>query len=205
MKLAVLGATGRAGRHVVREALARGWTVRALARDPAKIDDPRVVVVRGEAGDAAAVDALVQGSDAVVSALGVVKGGPTDVCSSGTRNVLAAMKRHGVKRYVVLGGAGSRAPGERKPLSGAFISWLTRTAAPGLVADKEDELAQLADSDVEWTAARPPMIAEAPARGVRVDARGPPSVRVAYADVAKFLVDEVEARRHVRATPYVSW
>jgi putative NADH-flavin reductase len=120
MKIAVLGATGRTGRLVIEEALARGWDVRALARDPARLGpaNPHLIVVKGEAGSAADVVSVVEGCDAVVSALGIVKGGRADICTAGTRNALAAMQQHGVRRYLVVGGAGSRAPREDKPRSG---------------------------------------------------------------------------------------
>lgn len=205
MKIAVLGATGRAGRLVVDEALARGWGVRALARDPAKVAPrERLEVVRGEAKDAAAVDALVQGCDAVVSALGVVKGGPFDVCSEGTKNVLAAMKKHGVRRYVVVGGAASCAPGESKPLPGKLMRVAMGAFVGPLVRDKERELELLHASDVDWTVARPPVLKDGPKKGARTDPRGPPSLSLQYADLAAFVVDEIEARGFVRAAPYVS-
>lgn len=203
--LAVLGATGRAGRLVVEEALARGWRVRAIARDPAKLPAREgLEVVKGEVTSASDVLALVTGCDAVVSALGIVKGGRGDICSTGTTHALAAMKQLGIKRYVVVGGAGSQAPGENKPLSGKLINVAMKAFMGDIVRDKEKELALLAQSDVEWTVVRPPMIVEGPKGPVRVGEKGPPAMKVSYASLAAFLVDEVEAKRHVRAAPYIS-
>lgn len=203
--LAVLGATGRAGRLVVEEALARGWRVRAIARDPSKLPAREgLEVVKGEVTNAADVVELVKGCDAVVSALGIVKGGRGDICSTGTTNALAAMKQHGVKRYVVVGGAGSRAPGENKPLSGKLINVAMKAFMGDIVRDKEKELALLATSDVDWTVVRPPVIADGDKVPVRVGDRAPPAMKVPYAALAAFIVDEVEARRHVRKAPYVS-
>ena len=110
LRLAVLGATGRTGRRLVEYALADGHAVRALARDPAALDalaHPRLDVRGGDATDAAAVDALVAGCDAVVTALG---GGtladPGRARSDGVRHAAAAMARHGVARLVGVAGGG---------------------------------------------------------------------------------------------------
>lgn len=70
--VAVLGGTGRIGRHVVAEALARGAEVRVLVRDPSRLPvrDDRLEVLRGDARDAAAVRRVLEGATAVISSLG---------------------------------------------------------------------------------------------------------------------------------------
>jgi putative NADH-flavin reductase len=107
---AVLGATGRTGRRLLEYALADGHRVRALARDPARLADlshPALDVRRGDATDPAAVDALVDGCDAVASALG---GGtladPGTARSDGARHAAAAMARRGIARFVGVAGGG---------------------------------------------------------------------------------------------------
>ncbi|WP_280301837.1 NAD(P)-dependent oxidoreductase [Nocardia abscessus] len=82
-----------------------GHTVTAYARNPAKIPGrwgERVRVVIGEMSDAAAIDRAVEGADAVVSALGPVMNRKATGLPliEGTRNILEAMKRHGVRRYI---------------------------------------------------------------------------------------------------------
>ena len=206
MKIAVLGATGRAGRLIVEEALARGWEVRALARDPAKVTTKheRLAVVKGEATNAADVAEVAAGCDAIVSALGIVKGGPTDVCSAGTKNALAAMKQHGIRRYVVVGGAGAKAPGEDKPLSGKLINAAMKAFMGDIVKDKERELEVLAASDIDWTVLRAPMLQDGAKVPVRFGERGPPGMKLPYPALAAGIVDEVETKRYVRKAPYVS-
>lgn len=110
LHLAVLGATGRTGRRLVEYALADGHRVRALAREPRALDGlahPALEVRAGDALDAAAVDALVAGCDAVASALGGgTTAAPGTARSAGARHAAAAMQRHGVARFVGVAGGG---------------------------------------------------------------------------------------------------
>src|SRR4051812_17895857 len=105
MNVTVFGATGGVGSQVVEQLRSRGHSVTAYVRNPSKVpsgwaDD--VTVVTGELSDAAAIDRAVQGADAVVSALGPsldreATGLPL---VEGTRTIIEAMQRHGVRCYV---------------------------------------------------------------------------------------------------------
>ena len=77
--LAIFGATGRAGQHLVQQALERGYCVRALARDPGKLalQNERLLVIQGSLSDTARVEQVVAGADAVLSALGPTSNEPT--------------------------------------------------------------------------------------------------------------------------------
>ena len=104
MRILVIGATGGSGREIVKQALERGHDVVALARNPSKVkvQHERLRVVQGDVMDAASVDAAMEGCDAVVCALGHKRWlGPSKILSEGTRNIVRAMEKHGVKRLVV--------------------------------------------------------------------------------------------------------
>src|SRR5215471_2793378 len=114
MKLAVVGATGRTGRLVVEQALARGDEVIALARHPEARPGhgPDVAVAAADVLDRAAVAGALAGAEAVVSALGIgASRQPTTVYSEGTANILHAMGVHGITKLAVISAvpAGPRA------------------------------------------------------------------------------------------------
>ena len=104
MRLAMFGATGRAGGAILRQACAAGYEVHALTRSPGKLnrDDPQVTVTAGDVRDLAATGRTVQGADAVVSAIGGTGPGNPAVLQQGTAAVLTAMRRHGVGRLIVI-------------------------------------------------------------------------------------------------------
>ncbi|NIF17018.1 NAD(P)-dependent oxidoreductase [Pantoea sp. Cy-639] len=99
-KIAIIGATGRAGSQLLEEALRRGHQVVAIARDPAKLQGREGVTVKAlDAKDSAALQAAVNGCDAVLSA--------AHFATLEAAEVIEPVKRAGVKRLLVVGGAGS--------------------------------------------------------------------------------------------------
>ena len=95
---------GEHGRILLVQALEQGHEVTALARNPAAVAprDYRPRVLEGNALDPEAVEAAVEGQDAVLSALGTRSRKPTTLFSASTANLVAAMKKHGVRRLVCL-------------------------------------------------------------------------------------------------------
>lgn len=107
MKVAVLGASGRAGAEITKELSDRGHHVLAIARKPeAIVEKSGVTPVAGDASDPAALADLIRGSEAVISALHF------DVTA---QTLLSALRQAGITRLLVTGGAASLevTPGKR--------------------------------------------------------------------------------------------
>ena len=102
MKLIVVGATGGTGQHLVKQALAQGHVVTAFVRNPAKfgVNHPGLRIVQGDVMDAASIEQAVSGHDAVLAALGAPASDAYKVRSEGTRNIISAMEKTGVRRLV---------------------------------------------------------------------------------------------------------
>jgi len=139
MRIATFAASGRTGRPLVEQALAAGHKVRALVRDPLKfqIGDERLAVIWGNILNAVKVEETIAGTDAVLGALGQTKGcGSTgDVQTRGTENtenIVAAMKRHGVRRLVSLTGTGMRDLRDDPKLEDRAVTFLLGGCSPTL-------------------------------------------------------------------------
>ncbi|MFT4181048.1 MAG: NAD(P)H-binding protein, partial [Rhizobium sp.] len=107
-KIALIGASGNAGSRILKELSDRGHQVTAIARSPQKIATlPGVVAVRGDVFDKDGLAALLAGHDAVISAVHFTASDP--------QLLIDAVRQSGMKRYLVVGGAGSLevAPGVR--------------------------------------------------------------------------------------------
>ncbi|MGA5303911.1 NAD(P)-dependent oxidoreductase [Nucisporomicrobium flavum] len=202
MHLAVFGATGRAGRVVVDEALRQGHEVRALTRDPARIRPrARLHVVGGDVRDPVAVARTLDGTDAAVSTLGRQRRGP-DVCTEGIRTVLSAATRTGPRRLVVLSNYGVGDSRRRTPY--VAVSWLLERA---VLRDKEQMEALMLAGDTDWTIVRAPVLTDGPRTGryrTGTDLQLSFTARVSRADLAEFMLTELVHNAYVRRSVAIS-
>ena len=208
MNIAVLGATGRTGRPLVTELLARGHTVTVLVRDPARLDPDHASHVRVVVGDSRTptdLDQFLTGADAVISALGPTGKEPA-LHRDTTAALIPAMTAAGITRFVGISGAGVDAPGDQKSTSGKVISWLIQTFGGAVAADKSHELDLIAASDLTWTLVRPPRLTDGPATGhLEHDPhRSTASTRITRGDLATFLADTLEQDLYPRQAPFIA-
>jgi putative NADH-flavin reductase len=206
--LALFGATGKTGRHVLAQALEAGHAVRALARRPEALDaHERLTVVAGDVRDRDAVRETVRGSDAVVSVFGQVKGSPPTLQSEGTQAIVDAMAEQGIRRIISLSGGGLPAEEHDEPkVPDRIIRWLLKRLSPAVLDDAIGHLAVLRGSGLDWTVVRGPRLTDAPATGsyrvgwVGVNA----STQIARADLARFILTQVDDDTFVHELPFVS-
>lgn len=208
--IALFGGSGRTGRHVLTQALDAGYEVRALARDPASIEvlSPRLTVVQGDVVDSEVVDRVVDGADAVISVFGQVKGSPPTVQTDGTRAIVRAAATHGVRRIVSLSGGGLPSPTRDRPrLPDRVIRFLFRRLSPQVLDDAAGHLRVLEESDLDWTVVRGPVLTEGPRTGTyRVGWVGVNAgMRIGRADLADFVLGQIDDRRFVHELPFVSY
>jgi putative NADH-flavin reductase len=207
--VALLGATGMAGGYILREALLRGYDVRALARTPAKLDayKDRIAIIPGDARDHSAIQELLKGGDAVISALGPVKSdghAANDICSIATGHIIQVMQHLTMQRYILLSGAAVTLPGDRRDLKGWLIRKLAQVALSGAVRDKAAEYELLEKSSIQWTLVRCPLInAEPYQRNAVATLDTPVSFHVRAGELARFVVEQIVAREYIRKGPFL--
>ncbi|GAB2955709.1 NAD(P)H-binding protein [Hymenobacter coalescens] len=208
-RIALFGGSGRTGQEFLQLALQRGYTVRALARNPASIpqSSPRLEVLPGDVLDAAAVARTVQGADVVVSLFGQVKNSPKDVQTRGTAYIVAAMQQHGVRRIISLSGGGLPYAEDQPKLADKLIRGIMRLAVPHVLTDAQGHADVLRTSGLDWEIVRGPRLTAEPAHEryrvgwVGVNA----STSIGRADLAAFLLQEVESEKFVGKMPFVSY
>lgn len=204
MNLLIVGATGGTGRQLVTQALDRGYRVTALVRRMPHADSPpSLTLAVGDVLDPASLDRAMLGQEAVLSALGHKRWfGPSHILSEGTRNLIATMHCHGVRRFIcetALGISDSRWQ------MGLYYTLFVRPVIlPFYFWDKVRQESVVRASDLDWTIVRPGVLTNGPKRGrYRHGARVGHwlwTVRISRADVAAFMLDQLTDRRHIRAT-----
>jgi putative NADH-flavin reductase len=212
MKVAVFGASGATGRLLVERALTVGYEVTALVRRPAEFPfGQRVRVIEGNAFDADAVRRTVDGADVVLSALGARSIRREDVLERAVPLIVSAMREMGVRRIVALGSAGAKADSMKR--QAAYRRWIVhgilyRTLLKWPVASQVAQWKILSESKLDWTMVLPPMLTNGAGRGsCRVDGEALPrgAARIARADVAAFMMQQIESREWIGKGVYIAW
>ena len=195
-KIAIIGATGRAGSQLLEEALRRGHSVTAIARKASTIGERAGVTPKDvDALDAAALQQAVAGHDAVFSAAHF-SGIPPSA-------IIGPVKKAGVKRLLVVGGAGSlyAAPGLKVIDTPNFPAEYKAEASAGSAF--LDTLRQ--ERELDWTFLSPSaLFVEGERTGsfrvgrddLLVDAQG--KSWITFADFAIAFIDELEKPAHSR-------
>ena len=155
----VFGATGQTGSRFVQYALEQGDRVRVLVRDPAKLSyaHPELEVHQGSVTDLANLDDLVGGADFVLSMLGdAAMQQQRKINTEFVRELIPAMRRQRVTRFLYQAGGLSRAPGRRLSLALWVIKNTIARDFFGQHEDNEAVMSYLAESadDIEWVVHR---------------------------------------------------
>jgi putative NADH-flavin reductase len=206
MKIALIGATGFVGSAVLSEALQRGHQVTAIVRHPEKLPQhASLTAVKGDAYDDDAIAQAVTGHDAVVHAFnpGWGEAKIRELFIEGTRAIFAGVRQAGIRRLLVVGGAGSLyvAPNLQlidTPDFPAEYKEGAEGARQALNLIREEQ-------GLDWTFISPPALLEPGARsgrfrigGDQLLMSGEHPARISVADLAVAIVDELEQPRHIR-------
>ena len=213
MNVAIFGASGATGKLLTERCLAAGHHVTALVRRPVNFAlRSKVKVVQGSAFDHAPVLETVEGADVVLSAVGA---------HSPLRNenvlprvipfIVDAMRQASVRGIIVLGSAGALPNSLNKQPE--WRRWMVenilyKTVLKWPVAEQISQYATLSHSNLDWTMVMPPMLTNGPARGhYRIDGDALPrnGSKIARADVADFMMQQIENPQWIKKGVYISW
>jgi putative NADH-flavin reductase len=193
MRLALFGGSGRIGTHVLAWSLRSGHDVTALVRDPASLTaqgEPArgLTLVTGDATDPAAAAAVVDGSDAVISALGPRGTRTPGLLGSAARNIVTAMEKTGTRRVICVSAAGAYIGGD--PDMNVLIKMILPRILASQFADVRQMEAAITASGLDWTLVRASRLVNAGETGqyrVRPDYTPAGGGKISRADVAHFI------------------
>ncbi|ORB84335.1 epimerase [Mycobacterium kansasii] len=205
MKITVFGATGGVGKHLVAQALQRGHAVSAVVRDPARlpISSPALTVTTVSGlEDPNRLRPALQGSDAVLSAVGPSGRKGAAVAGPGTASIVRAMQATGTERLVAVSAApiGPVPPGESLLTRRLILPVLT-TVLHNVYNDLAEMEAELERSHIAWTVVRPPKLTNRPLTGIYRTTLGgnvPRGSAISRADVAHLMLTALNQPAAVR-------
>ena len=210
LRILIIGATGRTGRELVRQALEQGHQVTALVRKPKKmtLDHPNLRIVKGNVRDYDSVESAMRGQSAVVCALGTKQFFfPNRVLSNGTAHILRAMKSCGVPRLVCESSLGIGNSVGRLGLLYTFL--VVPLILPFIFYDKVRQEKLIEESETDWVIVRPAVLTNAPARAKYRHGHNVGNYlwtnRIARADVADFMLKQLTDDDYIGSAVGVAW
>ena len=207
MKLLIFGSTGSIGRELVKQALEQGHTVTAFTRDATKVDvkHNNLQVTRGDVMDPASVERTIQGHEVVLCSLGAGRKGT--VRSEGTRNIISAMEKVGVRRLICQSTLGV---GD----SWGNLNFLWKYIMFGLLlrsvyADHVSQEDYVRQSSLDWTIVRPAAFTDGELTGKYqhgfTSTDKTTKLKISRADVADFMLKQLIDDTYLHKTPGLSY
>lgn len=206
--IVLIGASGFVGSALLKEALDRGYAVKAIVRHPekVKVENKHLQLIKADVTDAKKLAEVVKGADAVISAYNPGWSNPNiyDDTLKGYRSIIDAVKNAGVSRLQIVGGAGSLlvAPGKTVLQSGVIPDAI-KPGVESLAKVLTDYL--LPEKQLDWVFFSPAGTIEPGERTAKyrlgkndliVDDKG--NSKISVEDYAKAMLDELEAPKHHR-------
>jgi putative NADH-flavin reductase len=209
MKLAIFGASGPTGKLVVQQALEQGHKVTAFVRSPEKFTQSHrdLTVIKADALSPSTFENHLKGHDVVLSALGIGQSfKDTALYSESGKNIIEAMRKSGVKKIICLTSGGV----EDDDPSFEFIYKLIfkRLLRKPYNNMKKLESYLQSVNDIDWIIVRPSRLVDTPLTGVyRVSARYAPKggSRISRADLAQFMLKQLNSNEWLRKTPTLTY
>lgn len=214
--ITVIGANGRTGIELVKQAIEKGWIVKALVREKQKINlsNPNLQIIEGNPMSYNDVTKAVKETDAVFVALNIGRKtdmpwskvvSPLDLLDVSMKNTIKAMKENGVKRVITVSAWGTGDSYEETNLMFKFlIKW---TNVGYAYAGHNDQEKILRQSGMDWTAVRPVGLNDKQEHKevlVRFEKSDPLKMMISRKDVAKFMIDIIKSPRYFQKTPAIS-
>ena len=203
--IALMGATSRSGKEIIRQGLEQGYKIKGFARTPSKVEveHENLELFQGDIRDLASIEAMLEGDEVVVSMVGrgapddpFAEVGPVDIYTVMGENLITAMRNKGNTRLLMASSTGveHRLPvdSEKPPPEDMNNMW--RWNARYLYNDMYEMEKMIEESGLEYILLRPGFMVEKPARNdLKFDTTGnTPGARViTYADWAAFILDNL--------------
>jgi putative NADH-flavin reductase len=209
MNLIVFGASRGVGRSLTELALANGHRVTAVVRDPSafELSHESLEVVAGDVTDAGSLPRDLGGHDVVFCTVGAETRGATTLYSTAARNIAQAMEDQGARRIVFLSNYGvlnEKGAGLRS----SALLLMVKLFARGTLEDHRRALDELRKHDLDWIAVRPMPLTNGPRTGeYRIAVEGLPKggTRISRADVADFMLKQLDNDDYVREIPAIAY
>ncbi len=210
--IGLFGSTGKTGGILLNKLASKGFSLRVLVRNPAKLpqSNDHLTVIHGDILDEQAVFKTLEKCDAVINVIGHVKGCPPNLQTIASRNIISGMQKLGISRLINLTGGGVKIEGDHP---GSFDKLLVLTmknfagkAARNRLIDGENHVKLIRKSKLDWTIVRAPLLLSGLAKGkVSIGMVGHiPGFTLTFEDLTNQIINILEEKKFIHEYPYIT-
>ena len=207
--IALFGASGKTGTEFLKIALANNYTVKALVRNPEKVQvkHEKLTIIQGDVLNEADVKKTIEGTEIVVSLFGQVKDSPEMLQTQGTKHIIQAMNAQGINKIISLSGGGLPFEKDEPKFIDKTIRTIMKTFFSKILNDAIAHAEVLKASDKDWIIVRGPRLTEEEEKGeyrvgwVGVNA----GTSIGRKDLADFILTLVNSNEYLHQMPFVSY
>ena len=209
MKFIIFGSTGGTGRQIVTQALEQGHDVTAFARSPEKLDrkHEKLQTIKGNVLDFDSVKHAIQGQDVVLCTLGLPPNDKSNLRANGTKNIIRAMEKTGIKRFICQSSAGVGDSKDTLPflMKYLIVPLMLRHA----FADHEIQENYIKESQLDWIIVRPAALNDGEHTGSYQHSYSADNKtvtnKISRADTADFMLKQLEDNSYLHKRPCISY
>ncbi|WP_397538841.1 NAD(P)-dependent oxidoreductase [Rummeliibacillus pycnus] len=206
-KIAIIGGTGKVGRHIASTAIKKGFQVRMLVRNPEKLmyRDDNIEIVEGQIQDIDTIRKLLNGCKIVINTFGQpVKEVP--MYSNVTKNIFGIMNDLNITRYIGVSGGSLTIKSDKKSFINRFGSKMFEIFFTKMMEDKKLEWEVLNNTkQIEWTLIRLPFVKDSSkTKLIKENLSNMPGTKISNQDIASFIIDHLDNPKYVHKAPFIS-
>ncbi|AHN22347.1 NAD(P)-dependent oxidoreductase [Lysinibacillus varians] len=206
-KVALIGGTGKVGRYIASKAVAKGYQVRMLVRNPEKVidKDSRIEIVKGNVKNVEDIRKLLKDCQVVINTFGQpIK--EKAMYSSITKNILDVMTELHIDRYIGVTGGSLTITGDHKSTLNRIGAALFKIMYSNMMGDKKKEWDILTNHPhIQWTLIRLPFIVDGAERGnLKEHLTDMPGTKITNQDIATFIIHQIDNLNYVHKAPFIA-
>lgn len=209
MELTVFGASGAIGRLLIKQALDKGYSVRAYVRNPSKLDlkHQNLVIIQGDLHDFEKIKQAISGVDAVISALGPpLKRTYKDFSVlEGHKNIIKSMEQENVKRFITIATPSVKSTEDKPSLITKMPTLMAKLFFPSAYKEIVQVGLEVQASQLDWTIVRFIAPNNKPQSEKIKISFGDTKISwgISRADIANFLFTQIQDKQYIRSMPII--
>ncbi|MGM9943705.1 MAG: SDR family oxidoreductase [Lysinibacillus sp.] len=206
-KIAIIGGTGRVGRHIAMNAIQRGYKVRMLVRNPKKllVKSDNIEVVEGQIQDIENIRALLEDCEIVINTFGQPSK-EEPMYSKVTKNIVDVMKDLNISRYIGVSGGSLTIEDDKKSVLNCLGAKAFEFLFPKMMEDKKLEWDVLvSNKQIDWTLIRLPFVKDSlKSNDIKEGLTDMPGTKITNQDIATFILDQIDNQKYIHKAPFIS-